>query len=161
MTYNRAAIQAYSQAQHTVGKTRQVVMLYDGAIRFLQQAREAIQNNRIEERFHLLTRVSEILMGLQSSLDFENGENVAKILYDFYSAQDNRITSIQRTNNAELCDAVIEDLKTMRNTWNEIDQSTNAANKSPIASTDTPLLQPDETIAASETTAFIPSNFSA
>lgn len=128
MTYNRIAIQAYSQAQHTVGKTRQVVMLYDGAIRYLQQAREAIEHKRIEERFRLLTRVSEILIGLQASLDFDNGENVARVLYDFYSVQDQRITSIQRTNNVALCDTVIEDLKAMRNTWNDIDKTITAGN---------------------------------
>ena len=34
---------AYSRANHTVSKTRQVVMLYDGAIRFMQQAAEAME----------------------------------------------------------------------------------------------------------------------
>lgn len=70
---------------HTVAKTRQVVMLYDGAIRYMQQAKQAINNKEIEERYKLLVRVSEILMGLQSALDFEQGGDVARILYDFYS----------------------------------------------------------------------------
>jgi flagellar secretion chaperone FliS len=159
MTYNRAAMQAYSQAQHTVGKTRQVVMLYDGAIRYLQQAREAIEHNRIEERFRLLSRVSEILMGLQSSLDFEKGENVARVLYDFYSVQDHRITTIQRTNNSNLCDSVIEDLKVMRTTWNEIDQA--SSDRTAPHVTESMPTSSMETVPSPEAISMIPSNFSA
>jgi flagellar protein FliS len=159
MTYNKAAIQAYSQAQHTVGKTRQVVMLYDGAIRYTQQAREAIENGRIEERFRLLTRVSEILIGLQASLDFEQGENVARILYDFYSVQDQRITSIQRTNNTALCDALIEDLKNMRNTWNEIDISMSSAKNTAAPLAESAPMSAD--IAPASPANYIPNDFSA
>lgn len=159
MTYNKAAIQAYSQAQHTVGKTRQVVMLYDGAIRYTQQAREAIEQGRIEERFRLLTRVSEILIGLQASLDFEQGENVARILYDFYSVQDQRITSIQRTNNTALCDALIEDLKNMRNTWNEIDISTSSAKNTAASQPESGAIVADAAPASPAN--YIPNDFSA
>lgn len=121
MSPQTMAHQAYSQAFHTVGKTRQVVMLYDGMIRFLRQAREAIMEKRIEDRFNLLVKASDVVLGLQACLDFEQGGHVARILYDFYSSVDSRILTIQRTNDLGLCDELITELKEMREAWSTID----------------------------------------
>lgn len=114
---------AYSAATRTTPKLRQVVMLYEGAISFMQQAKQAIEENRIEDRYKLLTRVSEIILNLQACLDFENGEKIAQTLYDYYSSLDARILSIHRSRNVELCDSVIDDLKEMCSVWREIDES--------------------------------------
>ena len=83
--------QAYAAATQTVAKTKQVVMLYDGVIRFLQQAKEAISEKRIEDRYNLLIKASAIISGLQSCLDFEKGGDIAKVLYNFYVNIDGRI----------------------------------------------------------------------
>ncbi len=122
-----AQYQAYALANQTTPKTRQIVMLYDGAIRYLRQAREAIEGNRIEERFNLLVKVSEVVMGLQSCLDFEQGGEVAKALYDFYSSMDARVLSIHRTQSVAMCDQLVAELKQMRDVWTNIDQAQSAA----------------------------------
>ena len=119
--------QAYSAAAQTLAKTRQIVLLYDGAIRFVQQGKEAIQTNRIEDRYNLLMRASDIVHGLQSCLDFDNGGDIAKILYQFYTSINNRLFSIHHTNSLDACDEVIADLKQMRDVWYEIDMGTAAA----------------------------------
>lgn len=118
------AFQAYSKAQHTVSKTRQVVMLYDGMIRFLKQAEEAMRRKDIETRFNLLVRVSDIAIGLQGALDFEQGNEVAQTLYDFYSSVDARILAMHRTNDADACARLIGELKDMRDVWHAIDAGT-------------------------------------
>jgi flagellar protein FliS len=123
MTDAKNKYQAYAAATQTVAKTRQIVMLYDGAIRFIRQAKEAIRDGRIEERYHLLIKTSGIIGGLQSCLDFENGGNVAKILYQFYSSIDGRLFSIHHNNSIESCDEIIADLKQMRDVWHDIDQN--------------------------------------
>jgi len=123
MTVMKNKYQAYAAATQTVAKTRQIVILYDGAIRFLQQAKEAIRERRIEDRYHLLIRASSIINGLQSCLDFEHGGNVAKILYQFYSSLDGRLFAIHHSSSMESCDEVIADLKQMRDVWHEIDQN--------------------------------------
>lgn len=164
MSVQRTAFQAYNQAMHTVAKTRQVVMLYDGAIRYMQQAKQAIEARQIEERYKLLIRVSEILMGLQSALDFDQGGDVARILYDFYSSLDARLTRIHRNNSLELCDEVIEELKQMRGVWQEID-SGRASAEAATAPTSEPLSHEATTPSSTQETAssvpFLPSDFSA
>ncbi len=134
MSPQQNAYKAYNKAFHTVGKTRQVVMLYDGAIRFLKQAKEAMEQKKIMKRYRLLTRVSEIILGLQASLDFDNGQAVAKTLYDFYSSVDARILTLHRTNDAASCQALIDELKEMRDAWATIDQG---------VSTDKPAAKPE------------------
>ncbi len=123
MSPQNLAYQAYSQAFSTVSKTKQIVMLYDGAIRFIKQSKVAIADDKIEERYNLLIKASDIITGLQGCLDFENGGEVATSLYDFYSSLDAKITSIHRTNSVEECDAVIAELKDMRIIWENIDHS--------------------------------------
>jgi flagellar protein FliS len=121
MSNVRQKYQAYASATQTVAKTQQIVMLYDGAIRYIQQAKEAIREKRIEDRYHLLVKAGEIIVGLQSCLDFENGKDIAKILYNFYSSIDSRLFAIHRSNSMEACDEVITELKQMREVWHEID----------------------------------------
>ena len=113
---------AYHKASHTVSKTRQVVMLYDGAIRFLKQASEAIEQKEIERRYHALTRASEIVSGLQSCHDFDSAYDMAKTLFDFYTNIDLRILTLHRTANKDDCEQIIADLKKMRDVWDQIDR---------------------------------------
>jgi len=132
MPHQTAQYQAYSIATRTVGKTRQVVMLYDGVIRCLKQAEIAIAEKRIEERFKLLQRASEIILGLQNSIDFDKGGEVAMTLHRFYTGISVRILSVnfKKTEGQALCKSIIEELKQMRDVWDSIDRTLDAG-KSP------------------------------
>jgi flagellar protein FliS len=123
---NTGLYKAYNRAAHTVSKTRQVVMLYDGAIRFLQQAAEAMEQKDFETRYNKLSRVSDIIIGLQAALDFEAGGSSAKILFDFYSAMDMRIFNLHRSNDVQACRAIIAEMKEMRDAWDKIDRGNEA-----------------------------------
>jgi len=123
-------LKAYQQASHTVAKTRQVVMLYDGAIRFLNQAKEAMESGGIqgiETRYQKLTRVCEIISGLQSCLDFEAGQDAAKVLHSFYSSIEMRIFNLHHTPDPAACAVIIAELKEMRDVWDVIDRGKEAA----------------------------------
>ncbi len=118
----QTAHNAYSRANHTVPKTRQVVMLYDGAIRFMKQAIEAIGAKDYETRYHKLTRVSDILVGLQACLDFNAGGEAANALYDYYARLDLLVYAVHRSNEIAACERIIADLKAMRDVWDRIDR---------------------------------------
>lgn len=127
---------AYQQASHTVAKTRQVVMLYDGMIRFMNQAKEAIESGdimRIEERYQKLTKVTDIIAGLQACLDFNAGQEMSSVLYSFYASIERRVFNLHHAPDATVCAQIIAELKEMREVWNTIDRpdatdsSTNSA----------------------------------
>lgn len=138
--------QAYAAATQTVAKTKQIVLLYDGVIRYLQQAKEAIRAKRIEDRYNLLIKASEIISGLQGCLDFENGGEIARVLYQFYSSIDHRMFFIHRTNSIETCDELIAELKQMRDVWHEIDQNTAADGSVKMDAAPAEAAQPPETL---------------
>lgn len=143
---------AYAAATQTVAKTQQIVLLYDGVIRLIQQAKEAIREKRIEDRYNLLMKASTIIHGLQGCLDFENGGEIAGVLYSFYSSVDNRLFSVHRDNNMATCDEVIHDLKQMRDAWLAVDEAVLAE----AAPAQPPLpAQPEQAPAADKTAANI------
>lgn len=113
---------AYANAAMTVGKVRQVVMLYDGAIRFVKQATEAIAAGDFETRYNQLVKTSEIITGLQNSLDFEQGGDISKLLYDYYASIDARLFTVHRSNDVKMCEAIVKELKMMRDAWDQIDR---------------------------------------
>lgn len=117
---------AYHRATHTVSKTRQVVMLYDGMIRFLQQACEAMEKKDYETRYNKLTRVTDIVAGLQACLDFDAGGDSARFLYDFYSSVEMRLFQLHRTNDTEACQKLIAEIKEMRDMWDRFDRGAEA-----------------------------------
>lgn len=122
MTNPGQPYKAYQQATHTVAKTRQVVMLYDGVIRFLKQAAEAMEAGQIETRYHKLSKAADVLGALQACLDFEAGGTAAQILHDFYSSIESRIHSLHRGGDRAICLEIIEELKQMRDAWDKIDR---------------------------------------
>ncbi len=122
--------QAYAAATQTVAPSRQIVMLYDGIIRCVQKARDAIVERRIEDRYNLLLKASELIGGLQACLDFEKGGDIANILYSYYAGIDARVFTIHRTNDVNECEAIIADLKQMRDAWEEIDRGETAPKNS-------------------------------
>ncbi len=126
---------AYGIARETVGSVRRIVMLYDGIIKFAMQARHAIEENRIADRFNNLERACKILLGLQSCLDFTQGDGkIAHILFNFYVTTNLRMMALNQSRSVKDCDGIIQDLKKMRDTWEGISNSTSggdAANTIP------------------------------
>lgn len=63
-----------------------VVALYDGMVRFLHRAIQAIEANNTSERRYAIKRTLDILMHLQSRLRMDTGGTSAKALAEFYAA---------------------------------------------------------------------------
>jgi len=76
-TYQKVAVQ-------TSSPTKLVVMLYEGAIRFLNESTAAIQANDLERKRHSVDRAMAIVQHLQSTLDVERGGVVATDLNRLY-----------------------------------------------------------------------------
>lgn len=142
MTYSPTMAQqykAYATAKMTVGKVRQIVMLYDGVLRFVQQAVDAINKQDYETRYNILCKASEVISGLQNSLDFEQGGDIAHLLYDYYASIDARLLTVHRTNDIRTCEQVMKELRMMRGAWDEIDRAQSAGTR---AREDVPAVMP-------------------
>jgi flagellar protein FliS len=130
---------AYKTAHHTTeNKTQQIVMIYDGLMRIIYQAKQAISDNNIQERFNLLEKTSQVILALQASLDFENGGELAKILDSYYDSIYTKVHLINQSNNPSDCDSLIEDIRGMRGSWQYVLETTANSNGNIKAPTDKP-----------------------
>jgi flagellar secretion chaperone FliS len=77
-TYQEVAVQTSSPA-------KLVVMLYEGAIRFLNQSITAIQSKDLAMKRQSVDRAVAIVQHLQSTLDMSQGKEVAADLDRLYS----------------------------------------------------------------------------
>ena len=122
---------AYTAATGTVAKTRQVVMLYDNILKLLRQTIVAVNENKIEDRFLLLKKSSETIIGLQSSIDFDNGGEIANILHNFYTGISMRMVGINFIKDNDeatrITNLLIDELKQMRDIWDNIDRNVTGA----------------------------------
>ena len=142
--YQTSQYKAYSVATGTVAKTRQVVMLYDNIIKLLRQAEVAITEKNIEDRYARLKKASDTIVGLQSSIDFDKGGEIANILHNFYTGISMRMVAINFVKDHEEakrnCMSLIEELKQMRDVWDTIDRNvTGMPENSPSATDSNPL----------------------
>lgn len=113
---HRQVSAAYRDAEvHT--PVRQIVVLFDTAIRQLVEARAAIGEGRIEDRFHRICKVHQIVAALQSCLDFERGGEVAPVLDRLYGHILSRLTTINLRNDPAICDELAALLGRMREGW--------------------------------------------
>lgn len=113
-------ISAYRNASSTITPARQIVMLYEGAMRFVREARQAIQEGRIEDRYNLISKAYKVIDALHCCIDFERGGDIAVILDRYYNFILTRLTYINVSNDAKICDEVVDSLRTMCQSWENI-----------------------------------------
>jgi flagellar protein FliS len=87
MNARASALAAYSQVANAEPHPLQrIVMLYDGAIKFLRFAAADIETGNLSAKAEHTGRALDILHYLQSTLDFERGGEVAPMLDVLYAS---------------------------------------------------------------------------
>lgn len=117
---HQRASAAYRGASDTIAPGQQIVLLYDGAIRFLHEAEAAIAQGAIERRHTSVAKAFAIVNALHCCLDFEQGGEVARTLDRFYGYVLHRLTRIDLTNDASICRELVGLLGQMRASWAQI-----------------------------------------
>ena len=113
----------YQQVEvNTCNKLQLVVMLYDGAIRFLGEARTAILTKNVRAKAVALDRALAIIGELQSTLQLEEGGDVAASLNSLYNYMNESLLLASAKMDATPVDHVIKLLKTLNSAWTEIAQ---------------------------------------
>ena len=120
MTQAYNALSAYQAASQMTTSLGAVVLLYDGMIKEVGKARTAIEEGRIEDRFHATQKACKILLGLQSHLDFERGGDVSLMLDQFYHTIFRDLQQINMKNSLELCDEIMTALGEVRASWAQL-----------------------------------------
>ncbi|MFO1048023.1 MAG: flagellar export chaperone FliS [Geminicoccaceae bacterium] len=117
---HRRVSSAYRDAE-SPPPARQIVLLLDRAIRHLGEARQAIQECRIEARYQHVVKAHAIVAALQSCLDFERGGEIARTLDRLYNHTLGRLMLINLRNDPAICEELRQLLDRMRTGWAAID----------------------------------------
>ncbi|MDD5065425.1 MAG: flagellar export chaperone FliS [bacterium] len=113
-------IDKYKETQiKTANQGKLIVMLYDGAIKFLNAARDAIINKKTEEVHNKITRAQDIIMELLLSLNMEAGD-IASKLYNLYIYMNKRLIEANIYKKTEPVDEVLKMLTELKEVWAQI-----------------------------------------
>jgi flagellar secretion chaperone FliS len=116
-TAQTAAYQQQSILTATPGKL--VVMLYDGAVRFLKQAAAAMRDERRAQADERLRRADAIIEELQLTLDLEAGE-IASNLQGIYVFSRRHLNEARVERDPAKVDQVAGLLSELRGSWAQI-----------------------------------------
>jgi flagellar protein FliS len=115
------AANAYMQTQVTTTTPGHLlVLLYDGAISFLEQAKIHIHEKNYAQKGILISQALDIIAELDGSLNTEKGGDIAKNLHSLYIYCNSRLLSANLKMEIEPIDEVIGILSTFRSAFAEI-----------------------------------------
>lgn len=118
---NIRASQAYMQTNvSTTDQGHLLLMLYDGALKFLQQAREKMLEKDYAAKGILISKVIDIVNELSSSLNMERGGELATNLSNLYFLCTARLLEANLKMSVERLDSVSQILSGLRSAYAQI-----------------------------------------
>jgi flagellar protein FliS len=105
----------------TASPAKLVVMLYDGAIRFLKQGQAAMQRGDREKQNDYLVRAQRIIMELASSLDRQAGGEIAANLMALYQFMHEQLVMANLQDDVNKVQKVCEMLESLREAWAQVE----------------------------------------
>ncbi len=131
-----------------------VVALYDGILRFLYAAADAVDRNDESGRRAAVKRALDIILHLQARLRMDVGGRSAQALSDFYAAIFAQILQASQSASRTKFLHAIDCVRNVRDAWRQaaLDPAANAATmRSPVAQQMPPLAETNADTAAGRT----------
>jgi flagellar secretion chaperone FliS len=119
MTPLQQNAQNHYQAQQILNASKEqlLIMLFDGAIRFLKVAKKALLEKDIATCHTHLLKSQKIMTELMTSLNFDVGGDVARNLYNLYEYYYYRLVQANLKKDPAMIDEVLDHLVALRGTW--------------------------------------------
>lgn len=93
------------------------LMLYDGALRFGEQARAALAASKFEESYTLIIKVQKIVLELTSTLKHDLAPDLCSKLAGLYSFVYRRLVDANVAHELQALDEALDVLRYQRETW--------------------------------------------
>lgn len=122
----RGALNSYKETKvTTASQSKLIIMLYDEAIKQIEIATEAVNNNKPKDVSHnAFVKSQDCISELMVSLDFEKGGEIAQNLFSLYNYFNRELLNANTTGNIEMALAVKDMLAELRASWNTISGKT-------------------------------------
>jgi flagellar protein FliS len=114
-------ITAYQEAAiGTQGKGRLIVLLYDGAIKFMKLAVKELEAGNYEAKGQYIGRAQDIINELNAVLDMKEGDEIAANLRKLYCFMNGRLSEANAKCDPQLIREVITLMEELSQGWKAI-----------------------------------------
>lgn len=114
----KAAYQKYKTTSvQSASKEKLLLMLYEGAIRFIKQAILAVEKKDIAGRGLNIGRAYDIVVELSNTLNFEAGGDLAKNLEQLYMFVTEQLTKANVKNDKKPLEDALKIMETLYTGW--------------------------------------------
>ncbi|HNZ26839.1 MAG TPA: flagellar export chaperone FliS [Spirochaetota bacterium] len=121
--------QQYKKTQiDSASQSKLIVMLYDGAIKFINLAIEAMATKSIEKVHINIIRAQDIIVELISSLNMEVGE-ISERLLSIYMYINKKLTEANIKKSKDQLYEVKKYLQDLRDAWDQASKTSNVTNE--------------------------------
>ncbi|HBS05778.1 MAG TPA: flagellar export chaperone FliS [Leptospiraceae bacterium] len=111
---------AYKDTEiQTANQGKLIVMLYDGAIRFLRIAQDNLNPRTYDVANTNIIKAQDIITELMLSLNMEGGE-VAQNLFNLYAYMKKRLLEANMAKDSAVIDEVIKLIEPLKSAWEEV-----------------------------------------
>lgn len=112
---------AYQNAAVTTqSKGRLIVLLYDGAIKFMKLAIKELEKHNYEAKGRYIARAQDIINELNAVLDMDAGGEIAANLRRLYCFINNRLSEANTKRDPEIIREVITLMEELNQSWKAI-----------------------------------------
>jgi flagellar protein FliS len=116
--YNKQ-LNSYKQTQiSTASPGKLVLMMYEGALRFLNLAKQGMQDKKLDIANNNIVKTQKILNELSIVLDLESGGEIAKNLWRLYDYMLYRLIDINLKKDSEGIQEIVGMLEELKGAWN-------------------------------------------
>lgn len=127
----------------TASKPQLLIMLFDGAIRFVEQARAALVANSLDESHNVLVRSQRIVLELVAALDRSRIEpDLYRNLTSLYMFVYRRLVSANMERRADHAEEALSLLRHLRETWTMAIEKMDPETKREISLRSTTIAEP-------------------
>jgi flagellar protein FliS len=115
-------LNAYKKNQiNTTSSEHLVLMLYEGARKFIRSSIISLENGDIEAANHNLLRAQNIISELMSGINYNAGE-IAKNLFDLYEYMHFQLIQANLKKDRQQAEEVLDMVEDLRTVWVQIMQ---------------------------------------
>ena len=114
-------IEAYQDsAVTTQSKGRLIVLLYEGAIKFMKLAIKELEANNFEAKGKYINKAQDIINELNAVLDMNTGGEIANNLRKLYCFMSKRLSEANVKRDPKMIREVIELMEELNQSWKAI-----------------------------------------
>ncbi len=119
-THKETNFDAYKRTEiSTANQEKLILMLYDGAIKFLKQAGDNMEPRKYDMVNNSIIRSQDIITELMLALNMEEGGEVAANLFNLYAYMKKRLLEANIAKSSDMLEEIISLLQQLYQAWEQ------------------------------------------